>query len=123
MTSVFSGDASSGEIYGFSGDDIIAFDIKDNAPASISFFGGIGNDIFQISGDYLSSTLVRIADYEDGESIQISKVPFDNVQEMQLETLTSTSGLGYTRVSVDDQLLFEMDGIFGSDLLENIQII
>ena len=61
---------------------------------------------------------------EDGEVIEISRnLSVNSSQEIEVEALSSASGLGFTRVSVGDRLLFELDGIFNSDLLESIQIV
>ena len=124
LTGVFSGNDAFGQIYGFDGDDIIGFDLVDGAsPASIDIFGGMGNDRFLIN-KYPSSTSIRIADYEDGEVIEISRdLSVNSLEEIEVEALSSASGLGFTRVSVGDRLLFELDGIFNSDLLESIQIV
>ena len=124
LIGVFSGNDASGQIYGFDGDDIIGFDLADGAaPESIDIFGGSGNDRFLIIPS--SSTLIRIADYEDGEVIEISRdLSIKSLQEIEVETLSSASGLGFTRVSAGERLLFELDGIFNnSHLLESIQIV
>lgn len=124
LTGIFSGQSTKGEIYGFGGDDIIDYTFTgDTAPERINIFGGRGLDHFRIS-EHPSSTIVRIADYEAGENIQIAKrSSLNSIEEIKIDAKYTHTGLAYTQVSANNELLFELDGSFGYELLNKMQII